>query len=196
MRARSASGATRTARAGPARLDQRTAPRRTRHLASRPRLDPAAPPAVRHRRVGAQLVPPLERPPPPGSATRAACSLPVAACRSPGGWRALRPRPCRLRAFPETGRCRQRDQPFCPGGVASCRRHGEDESALAQADLLDQQLFPAVRQGDHVPWVKLTRQDLVLHGPRRYRLAEPVSPARRSTVTMTFPFLCPPSTYR
>jgi hypothetical protein len=74
--------------------------------------------------------------PQPGAASRAACSSRWA----PAGRRAAgaprRPRPCRLRAFSEMGRCCQRDEPFRLRGVVSCRRHGEDESAFAQADLL------------------------------------------------------------
>jgi hypothetical protein len=106
----------------------------------------------------------------------AVCRPPVTALVPWAGQHADTESRCRLAAFAEVGRCRQGDEPFCLGSVVSYRQHGEDESAFAQTDLFDQQWFPAAREDDHVTWVKLTRHDLVLHGPRRYRLAEPVSP--------------------
>ena len=44
---------------------------------------------------------------------------------------------------------------------------------MAQTDRLDQQFMADVREHDHATGVKITRQDLILHGRERCRLAQP-----------------------
>ena len=88
--------------------------------------------------------------------------------------------------FAEVRRCGQGDELLCPGRVVIDRGHGEDESALAQADRLDQRFMPGAREHDHIPGVKVARQGLLLHGAGRYRLAwhSPVVSARPAGVRL------------
>jgi len=55
-----------------------------------------------------------------------------------------------------------------------------------QADRLDQRFMPGAREHDHIPGVKAARQDLLLHGAGRYRLAwhSPVASARPAGVRL------------
>ncbi len=55
-----------------------------------------------------------------------------------------------------------------------------------QADRLDQRFMPGAREHDHIPGVKAARQDLLLHGAGRCRLAwhSPVSSARPAGVRL------------
>ena len=55
-----------------------------------------------------------------------------------------------------------------------------------QADRLDQRFMPGAREHDHIPGAKAARQDLLLHGAGRYRLAwhSPVASARPAGVRL------------
>ena len=59
---------------------------------------------------------------------------------------------------------RQRDDLLCSGRVVVYRRHREDESALPEADCLDQDCIIGIRQHDHVTSTNIARQDDIVHG--------------------------------
>jgi hypothetical protein len=76
---------------------------------------------------------------------------------------ALKPARSR-RCFAQAYSCRQRHEPLCFRLVIIDWRYRQDEPALSQADLLDQNRAARMWQDDHVSGVDVTSQDYGLHG--------------------------------
>jgi hypothetical protein len=65
--------------------------------------------------------------------------------------------------FAQAYSCRQRHEPLCFRFVIIDRRYRQDEPALSQADLLDQNRVPGIWQYYHVSSVDVTGQDYGFH---------------------------------
>ena len=66
--------------------------------------------------------------------------------------------------FAQAGAGGQRDELFGLRPVVVDRRHREDESALAEADRLDQDRAAGPGQDDHITGVDIASKDHIFHG--------------------------------